>query len=411
MLVESDGVVALFDCPESSGTFTLPGDNGLPGFSWLPDAIGALTTLGRVTDIFYSHSHYDHIGSCALVAEAFEVENVWGSPYLTTIFEDRNARFETDPTDVFGNARRLPSPTRTFKDGDVAQFGKVSAELRILDGHNIEDALVFINYDFPIGIDRSIAFTVDLLFPKWSFFNDLARTQSIVGFGDSLAVLQSYGADVIISGHFGVLGSSSDVDIQLAYYEDMKEGAALGLATVNFGELIGSIAATNPALLSNTILVFGEWLALIDDVCFDYVTDVTNRRYDYVSLLGGVEVNLRGHCHALQYANRIGEDFQMVDVADIPTDVPTDLPVTSTDDDDDASVGEIAAIVLGTVAVAGVAVLAAIHVRGARAAQKKNNEFLRKPTVTSSSENRAQKLENSFYWLKITYSSFPFRFL
>lgn len=69
--------------------------------------------------------------------------------------------------DWLGNTRQIPVVTNTFHNGQVIEIGNVKMKTDILVGHDIADAVFFIDKDPAIGIDRSLLMHVDVFFPGW----------------------------------------------------------------------------------------------------------------------------------------------------------------------------------------------------------------------------------------------------
>ena len=134
---------------------------------------------------------------------------------------------------------------------------------------------------------------VDIIFPGWSPFKNLALAEDVPGYIRAHDEVLSYDFAVFIGGHLGRAGTREDVEIQKAYITDIQNNAAQALQTVDFSALAQEVGFANPWLLFDTYLdaVSQEGAGLTEP--------------DWVERLGGVDVFTGSHCDLIIASLRI----------------------------------------------------------------------------------------------------------
>ncbi len=199
-LTTRDGVV-LVDAPPTIGHNLLR-------------AIGAITQAnGRpanVTHLVYSHSHADHIGASSLLGD--DVVRIGHSECRRLLLRD------DDPN--------RPAPTVTFDDHYVL---KVGGERLLLDYHgpNHTPDNIFI-----YAPDHQTLMVVDVIFPGWVPFKNVAVSQDIPDWISAQDVAMGYQWQTLVGGHLGRLGQRADGDLQIAYVADVLAGARAAMASL-----------------------------------------------------------------------------------------------------------------------------------------------------------------------------------
>ena len=134
---------------------------------------------------------------------------------------------------------------------------------------------------------------IDVIFPGWSPFKDLAVSENIPGYIKAHDDVLSYDFDTLVSGHLGRLGTREDVEVQKEYVLDMQDNAAQALQTVDFFAVAQEVGFENPWLLFDTYL----------DAVTQECTDLTLQKW--TSRLAGADVFTFSHCFKLIESLRI----------------------------------------------------------------------------------------------------------
>ncbi|MFD8685717.1 MBL fold metallo-hydrolase [Streptomyces sp. NPDC059651] len=187
-VVCEDGVVAI-DAPPSLG--------GL-----VTRAIRDVTSK-PVTHVVYTHSHGDHIGT---------VNQFPDDAIRIAQQETHSILLESgDP------ARRLPDVT--FKDSYRLEVGG-----RVLDlhykGSNHAPGNSFVHLP-----QQRILMLVDVIYPGWVPFTNIAQSKNIRGFMAHHDHALAFDFDTMITGHLTRLGTREDVETQRAYMHDIRRAA------------------------------------------------------------------------------------------------------------------------------------------------------------------------------------------
>jgi len=178
-------------------------------------AIGAVTQANgrpaKVTHLVYSHSHADHIGASALLGA--DVVRIGHSECRRLLLR------EADPN--------RPAPTVTFDDHYVLETG---GERLLLDYHgpNHTPDNIFI-----YAPDHQTLMVVDVIFPGWVPFKNLAVSQDIPSWIRAQDVAMGYPWQTLVGGHLGRLGRRADGNLQIAYVADLLAGARATIASLD----------------------------------------------------------------------------------------------------------------------------------------------------------------------------------
>jgi glyoxylase-like metal-dependent hydrolase (beta-lactamase superfamily II)/sugar lactone lactonase YvrE len=264
-LTTGEGVIVV-DAPPSMGQM-------------LVDAIAA-TTDEPVTHVIYSHAHADHIGAAGLLpADAVYIAQADAAVHLAEVgANDPNREY---PYGQFVGGGPIPLPTETFEDSYTLEVGNQVVELAY-NGTNHSPGNTFVY--FP---NQRALMLVDVVFPGWAPFMNLALSQDVHGFiqahGDALA----YDFDTFIGGHLTRLGTRADVETQLAYVMDVRANAAAALQSVDF------MAIGMEVGFSDLWLLFGTYLDTVAQTCADATLETWGDQ------LGGAAAFTKGHCSAM----------------------------------------------------------------------------------------------------------------
>jgi len=263
------GVIAV-DAPPSLGEKIL-------------DAINEVTDE-PITHVIYSHSHADHIGAANIYPE--DAQYITHSETAKQISEDRD-RGETYSYGVFVGGSLVPEATRVFFDPITLRVGEQTLELEYI-GPNHDAGNIFIYTP-----RQRVLMLVDVIFPGWSPFKDLAITENVPEFIKAHDQVLSYDFKTFIGGHLTRLGTRNDVIIQKEYVLDMQANAAEALQTVDFFEIAEETGFENQWLL------FDTYLNEVSKVCAEKTLEKWRNR------LGGADIFTESHCFKLAESLRI----------------------------------------------------------------------------------------------------------
>jgi glyoxylase-like metal-dependent hydrolase (beta-lactamase superfamily II) len=167
-------------------------------------AIGDVTRAnGRpseVTHLVYSHSHADHAGASVILGK--DVVRIGHSECRRLLLRD------ADPN--------RPAPAVTFDDRYTLHVGGECLELAH-HGPNHAPDNIFIH-----APEHKTLMVVDILYPGWVPFKNLAVSQDIPDWLRAQDIAMGYPWETLVGGHLGRLGVRADGDLQLAYMADLE---------------------------------------------------------------------------------------------------------------------------------------------------------------------------------------------
>lgn len=165
----------------------------------------------KVTHQIYSHSHADHIGASSLFGK--NVERIGHSETRRLLKRD------ADPN--------RPVPTTVFDDQLVVEVGGERLEL-IYHGPNHSPDNIFI-----LVPGHRTLMLVDVLFPGWVPFRNLAVSQDIPAWVKAHDIALNYSWDTLVGGHVGRLGKRKDAETQRQYVADLYANARATIADLD----------------------------------------------------------------------------------------------------------------------------------------------------------------------------------
>jgi glyoxylase-like metal-dependent hydrolase (beta-lactamase superfamily II) len=235
----------------------------------------ASVTDEAITHVIYSHSHKDHIGAAGLYP-----------PGVTIIaHEDTAAHLaaKNDPD--------RPLPNETFSDSMTLNVGDQTLQLDY-HGVNHEPGNIFI-----YAPDHKVLMFVDVVFPGWTPFQDLALAESVDGFLAAHDQVLAYDFDHFIGGHLNRLGTREDVEIQKEYFADIIEAGGKANAAMDFGAAYAEASERGGG--NNPWAIFKILLDNVARQCADEV------EANWADRLGGVDAFTFDHCWEITEYQRI----------------------------------------------------------------------------------------------------------
>lgn len=223
-----------------------------------------------VTHFIYSHSHIDHVGSADIFSDVQRIAH----EETAMLLEKRN-----DPN--------RPVPSETFSDSYILEVGDKVVQLDY-NGPAHEPGNIFIYIP-----EQRILMLVDVVFPGWTPFKNLAMAEDVSEFLKAHDQILEYEFDYFIGGHLDRLGTSDDVLVQKEYFDDMVENAVMANESVDFMEIGQRVGFDNPWLL------FDTYMDEVTQLC----TEKTVSQWE--DRLKGVEIFSEDHCFTLSQSQRI----------------------------------------------------------------------------------------------------------
>ena len=237
-----------------------------------------------VTHVVYSHSHADHIAAAGIFpADAVYIAHEETAANLARSADPGRAY----PYGVFVGGSLPPAPTITFSDSYTLTVGTQTLELEYKGGnHNLGSIFVY-------APAQEVLMLVDVIFPGWSPFLELAISTDPFEFIKAHDDVLSYEFETMISGHLGRTATRQDVETQQEYILDIQANSAQALSTVDF------MAIAAQTGFENTWLLFGTYLEAVSAECARLTND------KWVSMLGGADPFTQSHCDSVVEALRV----------------------------------------------------------------------------------------------------------
>ena len=255
-LTTGEGVIAV-DAPPSIG------ENYLNAIAEVTDE--------PITHVIYSHTHRDHIGSAIMF------------PSDATIIAHQETAIQLEQR----NDPNRPVPTVTFEDKYTLEVGNQVLELEYQEPMH-EQGNIFI-----YAPQQKVLMLVDIVFPGWTPFKDLAMAEDVPSFIEAHDIILEYDFETYVGGHLTRLGTSEDVEIQKAYFQDIQNNAAQANQQADFMAIAQQVGFENPWL------IFQIYADTITQQCTDATVP------DWIDRLGGVDLYTYDHCWKISESQRI----------------------------------------------------------------------------------------------------------
>ncbi|CAF1264952.1 unnamed protein product [Didymodactylos carnosus] len=203
-LVSNEGVIVVDAPPYNIGDYYLK-------------AISEVTNK-VVTHVVYSHDHLDHIGSSGIFPK--------NATYIAhKLVADSLSAAKAMATNV---SLVPPIPTRTFTKNLLLTVGNQTLQLAYHgDGHSPGNIFIY-------APKQKVLMLVDVIFPGWLPFVQLAYASDVLGFIKDHDIVLKYDFKTFIGGHTTRLGTRKDVLVQKQYISDLTSAARQALDKIPF---------------------------------------------------------------------------------------------------------------------------------------------------------------------------------
>lgn len=206
----------------------------------LVDIVAAVTDE-PITHVIYSHDHADHIGGAAgLPGEATYIASRGAAEELAIV----NRPSREYPFGVFvGGGSAIPSPTVVVDDTYTLKVGNKVLEMKTLpSAHSHGDLITYLP-------EQKILVAVDLTWPAsvpWVRLGDAVNVPGLI-YGNQM--LLEYDFEHLIAGHIDSLGNRQDVELTVAYLEDLQRSSINALNTLSVAQVAQDTGETHPYAL------------------------------------------------------------------------------------------------------------------------------------------------------------------
>jgi glyoxylase-like metal-dependent hydrolase (beta-lactamase superfamily II) len=255
-VVTDDGVIAV-DAPPTLGNNILR-------------AIARVTNK-PVTRVVYSHEHSDHVGAMSIYPHDAQY-------YAQRITAERLVAL-ADP--------HRPPATTVFDDMLVIEAGDHSLRLDY-SGPNHAEGNTFI-----YAPEQRVLMLVDVIFPGWVPFSNLALSANVPGFIKAHEQVLDYDFETLVGGHVTRPGKPDDVRVQLEYMTDLRVTAEAALSSVDLETTLAAVDGEN---------VWAVFRAYLDAVAAQTADELVPRWQDR---LGGADVFTLPNAWAMAEALRL----------------------------------------------------------------------------------------------------------
>ena len=290
----------------SYNTMFLVTDEGVVAID-APPAIGAnyLKAIAEVTDkpikyVIYSHSHLDHIGAAASIFPenatyiahekvAEELRRAHQELQASAAVGNNNTQFPPMQLPAFNVSRLPPIPTETFAQNYTLQVGNQTLELNY-HGNNHEEGNIFI-----YAPAQKTLMLVDIIFPGWVPFPDLALAEDVFGFIKAHDIALSYDFDTFVGGHLTRTGTREDVQVQREFITDLVAASNRANQNVTFSEVMEKVGGPT----NNLWAIFKTYLDTVAEQCTNEMLPKWQQR------LGGAQEFMFSHCWTMAESLRI----------------------------------------------------------------------------------------------------------
>jgi glyoxylase-like metal-dependent hydrolase (beta-lactamase superfamily II) len=305
-LVEEIGGGLYWVTEGSYNTMFLVTDEGVVAVD-APPSIGAnyLKAIAEVTDkpikyVIYSHSHLDHIGAAASIFPenatyiahekvAEELQRAHQELQAPAAVGNNKTQFPPMQLPAFNVSRLPPIPIETFAQNYTLQAGNQTLELSY-HGNNHEEGNIFI-----YAPAQKTLMLVDIIFPGWVPFPDLALAEDVFGFIKAHDIALNYDFDTFVGGHLTRVGTREDVQVQREFITDLVAASNRANQNVTFSEVLQKVGGPT----NNLWAIFKTYLDTVAEQCTNEMLPKWQQR------LGGAQEFMFSHCWTMAESLRI----------------------------------------------------------------------------------------------------------
>lgn len=268
-MVTDKGVVAV-DAPPSLGQKYLK-------------AIAEVTNK-PVNYLIYSHAHIDHIGAAGLFPKNVSV-----------IAQEETARELQSAKAVAKNVTMVPPiPTITFSKNYTLTIGNQTLKLDYYGSNHLPGNI------FIYAPKQKVLMLVDIVFPGWVPFPNLAIAKDVAGFIKAHNIaLDKYDFDKFVGGHLTRLGTRNDVAVQKEFIDDLKNASTKANQEVLFSKVAQQVGH-----FDNPWLIFSKYIDAVNEKCTQLVLPKWENK------LGGAREFMSTHCFTMSEAERVDPTLQ-----------------------------------------------------------------------------------------------------
>lgn len=293
-VISQQGIV-LVDAPPSIGFNAQDPGSSVSILDVVHSAPGAAGL--PVKKLIYSHAHYDHIGAAGIVRQAFPQVQI----IAHKLTKERLAALPAAP-----GAVAVPVPTSTFSH--QRRVGRGDAQLQLhYRGPAHEPGNIFI-----YAQKQRLLMLVDVIFPRWSPFNDLALAKDIPAYVAAYEQALEFNFETFVGGHLNRLGSRDDVIEGKRYIDDIVANAGRALDPEDSPDAVGfagvfADAAARGADARNSLGMFHLYLDQVACKCANLTLTAaqTPSGIDWLGRLGAADTNTLTHCWVVVESLRI----------------------------------------------------------------------------------------------------------
>ena len=248
---------------------------------------GVVNAIAEVTDqpithVIYSHTHADHIAAAGQYpADATYIAHADTAAQL-------EQSLQNELWGAFTGGGPVPLPTVTFDDTYTLELGGQVLELSTPSVISHEPGNIFV-----YAPAQNVLLHIDVVFPGWSPFKDLAQAEDVPGYLAVHDEILAFGADTIITGHVGRLGTNADVELNKEYMGAIAAASSNALQSTDFLAIAGQTG------FENVWLLFDTYLDELTAACEAEVVPAWSDR------LAGVDIFTADHCYKMYMSMRI----------------------------------------------------------------------------------------------------------
>lgn len=292
-LVDDDGIIVV-DAPPSIG---VNGADPSQSVNFLEVIYSIPQTEGKaIRKLVYSHAHLDHIAAASFIVDAFPHVDIIAHRDTRRLL--RRSSGQIGPFLAGSGSLPPPLPNRTFHRHARVRLGDQLLDLRYL-GEIHDPGNIFIR-----APNQRLLMLVDVIFPGWAPFNDLALAQDVPKFLEAHDLVLGFDFDIFLGGHLNRLGDRADVEAAKRYIEDVQANAITALRDPSLFQIFGVVT-------QNSLGAFSIYLDQVACRCANLTLDpaTTPSGEDWLRLLGAADINTVGHCWEVAESMRVDPAF------------------------------------------------------------------------------------------------------